>query len=517
MNRGTWKATVGAATLLASFAATAAVAGAPIPLQGAEAREQAEQAKIDPAGAIEAVRDSKRLLDTVGAQLWPAVAFDGTNYLVGWEDRRSGTSLDIFGARSPRPGTSSIRPGSPSPPRATTSGLPRSPSTARTTSSSGRTSARGARHLRRPGDPAGAVLDPAGIAISTAATTSTSPRVAFDGTNYLVVWPDRRSGASRHLRRAREPRRHRARPGRDRDLDRCRRPAVARARLRRHELPRRLAGLPAGPGYGDIYGARVSPAGAVLDPDGIPDLDRRVRRSARRRSPSTARTTSSSGPTPLGALSTSTARASPRRDGARPGRHRHLDRGRTTRAPGRRLRRHQLPRRLGGRPLRTADDIYGARVTPAGTVLDRRDSRSRPRRGYEPTCVAFDGTNYLVVWEDHARDDAATSTAHVSARRARCSTRTGSRSRPRPATRRPGRRLRRHELPRRLGRTSGGTSSDVSARGSPRRAGPRPERHPRLDRGRRPGAPALAFDGADYLVVWQDDRSGPDRDVSAPA
>jgi hypothetical protein len=53
------------------------------------------------------------------------------------------------------------------------------------------------------------------IPISTQAGTESSPNVAFDGTNYIVVWGDRRGGAA------------------------------------------------------DLYGARVSPAGEVLDADGV--------------------------------------------------------------------------------------------------------------------------------------------------------------------------------------------------------------------------------------------------------
>jgi hypothetical protein len=74
-----------------------------------------------------------------GRQRYPSVAFDGTNYLVVWEDRRSGFTFDIYGAR------------------VTTSGV---------------------------------VLDPEGIAISTRPNDQFWSSVAFDGTNYLVVWTD---------------------------------------------------------------------------------------------------------------------------------------------------------------------------------------------------------------------------------------------------------------------------------------------------------------------------------------
>jgi len=72
-----------------------------------------------------------------GHQFAPAVAFDGTNYLVAWQDGR-GTYYDVYGARV---------------------------------------------------SPAGAVLDPAGIAFSTAEREQLAPALAFDGTNYFVTWP----------------------------------------------------------------------------------------------------------------------------------------------------------------------------------------------------------------------------------------------------------------------------------------------------------------------------------------
>ncbi|MCX6844419.1 MAG: hypothetical protein NTX53_19325, partial [candidate division WOR-3 bacterium] len=75
-------------------------------------------------------------------QYSPALGFDGTNFLVVWQDNRGGPS-DIYGARV---------------------------------------------------TPAGTVLDPSGLAISQAAYSQYSPALGFDGTNFLVVWEDRRSG-----------------------------------------------------------------------------------------------------------------------------------------------------------------------------------------------------------------------------------------------------------------------------------------------------------------------------------
>jgi hypothetical protein len=101
----------------------------------------------------------------------PAIASDGTNFLVVWIDMRNRDSswLDVYGARV---------------------------------------------------SASGEVLDPGGIPICTNVSAAYYPSVAFDGANYLVVWSD------------------------DRDA------AEGNPRL-------------------EIYGARVSPGGAVLDPNGI--------------------------------------------------------------------------------------------------------------------------------------------------------------------------------------------------------------------------------------------------------
>jgi hypothetical protein len=104
-------------------------------------------------------------------QWYPAVAFDGANWLVAWEDDRDGDSvMDVYGARV---------------------------------------------------SPAGVVLEPNGIPISTSDMDQYSPAVASDGANWLVAWTDLRSGQE-----------------------------------------------------ADIYGARVTPAGAVLDPEGMELINR---------------------------------------------------------------------------------------------------------------------------------------------------------------------------------------------------------------------------------------------------
>jgi hypothetical protein len=221
-------------------------------------------------------------------QRMPAVAFDGTNYLVTWTDYRSETNPDVYGARV---------------------------------------------------SPAGAVLDPAGIAISTGAGYESSQALAFDGTNYLVTWyRDRVYGT---------------------------RVSTAGAVLDPAGIPISTTNAHddstvafdgtnylvawGDRGY-DIFGARVSPAGTVLDPSGI-------------------------------AISTAVG-------------FQYQD------SPA--LAFDGTNYLVAWQANRSGTyDIYGARVTAAGTVLDPA-GLALSTGGYQEQApsVAFNGTNHLVAWQD---------------------------------------------------------------------------------------------------------------------
>jgi hypothetical protein len=91
---------------------------------------------LDPDGIV--------ISDAGWSQKYPDVAFDGSNYLVVWYDKREGLTNDIYGARLSTDGS---------------------------------------------------VLESSGIPISTAADHQTGPAVAFDGLDYLVAWKDHRNGS----------------------------------------------------------------------------------------------------------------------------------------------------------------------------------------------------------------------------------------------------------------------------------------------------------------------------------
>ena len=119
----------------------------------------------------------------------PAVAFDGTRYLVAWSEE-SGDGYDIFGARLSREG----RNLDPKAIRISTGGRAwEAPAVAF-----------GDEHylvawtdwetgysqdiLGARVSPDGSVLDPQGVLIARSENDDSGQRVAFDGSNYLVVW-----------------------------------------------------------------------------------------------------------------------------------------------------------------------------------------------------------------------------------------------------------------------------------------------------------------------------------------
>ncbi len=173
-------------------------------------------------------------------QDYPDIAFDGVNYLVVWQDDRNG-DYDVYGARFTHEGV---------------------------------------------------VIDTGAFAIVTAPGDQKHPAVAFDGNNYLVVWHDHRAGDS------------------------------------------------------DIYGARVTTSGLVLDTLSFPIASLQNEQSY----PSIAF-----------------------------GGNQYM---------------------IAWRDLRNVDStaLYGARVDTAGQLIDTSGIAIAPTGQPERSAIAFDGTNFFVVW-----------------------------------------------------------------------------------------------------------------------
>lgn len=238
----------------------------------------------------------------------PAVAYNGSNYLVVYQDRRNSLETDIYGAR------------------VTTSGI---------------------------------VLDPDGIAISTAAGYQKFPCVVSNGSDFLVVWQDNRSGTP------------------------------------------------------DIYGSRIDQAGVVLDPSGIQICS-----------------TIHSQTFPAVAC-----------DGT-----------------------NYLAVWQDARDTTSNQyDIYGARLNTNGVLIDTNGFAvmAGPELQIEPS-ICCDGSNYFVVWEDRRTQALGINGARVD---------------------------------------TGGTVLDPGGIVISGIAN-LPE-----------WQPSVTFNGADYLVVWTDDRNGTYPDI----
>ncbi|MEJ2307559.1 MAG: hypothetical protein P8Y30_08505, partial [candidate division WOR-3 bacterium] len=132
--------------------------------------------------------------DATGSQMSPDVAFDGTNYLVVWYDSRGG-SYDIYGSRVAQDGTVlnsagiaiSVATGYQSQPDVSFDGT-----NFMVVWQDERSDTSDIYASRVDQD--GIVLDPAGIQISGATDEQNYPFIDFDGTNYFVAWYDQRTG-----------------------------------------------------------------------------------------------------------------------------------------------------------------------------------------------------------------------------------------------------------------------------------------------------------------------------------
>jgi hypothetical protein len=283
-------------------------------------------------------------------QLHPAAASDGTNSLVVWSDGRS-EPTDIYGARLA---------------------------------------------------PDGAVLDPAGIVISSAANGQTSPAVASDGAGYLVAWADQRGDSSDiYVSRVNSE---------GLVLDPAGIPVSLAAGLQREPAATfdgtnyLVVWTDERGGGADIYGARVTPGGVVVDTSGIP----LIAAPEYQTTPAVAydgtnvllvwadtrndilgdiyaaRVTSE------GAVLDSTGFVVSAASNWQGGPAIAFGRGEAL------VVWHD--QRAG-----TDVDVYGSRITSAGEVLDTSgvEISTITNNQWFPK-VAFDGTNYLVVWVDAA-------------------------------------------------------------------------------------------------------------------
>jgi hypothetical protein len=309
-------------------------------------------ARVSP---FEGLVDTNGILVSTSAneEVSPTAAFDGNNYLVAWEDHRQGPSnFDIFATRVSQSGAILDARSFPI-------------SEAESSQSYPRLAFGGSDYLAvwedgRNGNPdvygarvtpAGVVLDTAGIAISAGEYGQCQPAVAAGNAQFLVAWA--------------------ASLGHDRCEVRCARltPAgqvldsagilVADGAANCGGLSISFDGVnylvvwdDARQGYSHIFAARVGPAGNVLDSTPI-QLSRPADQSQ--------------------VLASAAFGVS-----------------------------SYLAVWSSFRPPEYYSDILGARLSPAGEVLDPQGFGICAAR-YDQifTSIAFDGSNYAVVWEDY--------------------------------------------------------------------------------------------------------------------
>ena len=150
-------------------------------------------ARVSAAGAV-LEADGIAVSTASGDQTHPAVAFDGANFLVLWQDYRSGTSYDIYGARVSPSGAVLDLSGIAI---STATGAQEYPAAAFDGTAylvawqDKRGGPYGDIYASRV-QPDGTVLDATGISISTATLDQLYPSIAFQGTYYYIAWQDSR-------------------------------------------------------------------------------------------------------------------------------------------------------------------------------------------------------------------------------------------------------------------------------------------------------------------------------------
>ena len=238
--------------------------------------------RIIAAGTV--LSPSGTLISNAALDQWnPALAWNGTNYAVAWQDQRSGTGSpeDIYLTRVSPAGVVLDASGI-----VVSNGAPaeRLPAIAANGSDffatwlDQRTLSIDIFGSRVAG--AGTVQDPTGILVSTATADQAHPAVAWDGTNYLMVWEDQRSATSIDIYAARV-----AEDGTVLDPvgipvstvagDLQTSPAVAWDGTNFMVVWEDTRDFATGGGPSctyctDIYGSRIGTDGTVLDPSGIP-------------------------------------------------------------------------------------------------------------------------------------------------------------------------------------------------------------------------------------------------------
>ncbi len=313
--------------------------------------------RLDPSGALV---DSTELCISAspGRQAGPELAFDGSEYFVVWSDyRRDGLSPEIYGARVDTSGVVLDTAGIPFLQEFRSGDLPsiafgeENYLVVWSEAVYAESHIRGARVT-----PSGTVIDTLGLSISSGALAETRPSVAFDGVNWLVVWEDYNLDPfDADLRGVRVDTSGVVLDASDIEVS-----SATEAQQNPRVLfdGRRYLVTWADSRSGiepSIYGARVDTSGAVIDTSGIAISDLPVRQSF----PST----SFDGSNYLIAWE-------------------HGPIGRS---------------RLAGYYA----DVWGTRIDSSGVALDTPDVMVSTAAYYQilPSSV-FDGMNYFVVWQD---------------------------------------------------------------------------------------------------------------------